>query len=797
MSITALVPAPMAGVDTPDEEQNNLEEVLGMFDQYILPFASYLSFEPLIREIKSKAAHGNSTEMEVAQFILGKLAQAPELFQPIKDKDTLEQYREVVNFLMMMVVPPGVGRLHLIKAMPPFNLQPFFTTPALEELMSQKAVKYFFNENQFDFYCAMVVNACSLILNQYYGQQIKIGNPFTLSIQYPGQSLERHFKIAMDISHIEIKRLAPLRHLSQDDINKMLSNVFDLELWLKNIPPQNFAFHGFALGQLIDITDEEALSRLKFGLLEPDAVVDPEKINQLQNNLRTYFGLSNLRLGITALDYPKGNAILHKYKIRFDFLAHQHECLLNEENKNSIYEKACKYREVLLIEDIAQVSPMTPIERDLLREGIRSILVAPLFSKDKQVIGLLEIGTPNAYELNSFLEVKFKSIISLFAIAIERSRNEIDNRIEAIVREQYTAIHPSVEWKFVETSYQLLEKREKDPRNAVVDPIVFQDVYPLYGQADIVGSSVKRNYGIQADLIDNLERVKKVLHRGVKIAGFPLLHQYLMYADQNQQALENEFNSSDESRIVEWLHEDVHPLFMELGKRYPDISDAIATYFSSLDSELHIVYRERKAYEQSVTKLNNSIGNYLEGQQKLAQQIIPHYFEKYKTDGVEYDMYVGQSLLNKGSFNPMHLKNLRLAQLIDMCEIARLVKKLQPSLPVSLDTAQLVFVYNTPLSIRFRNDEKQFDVDGAYNVRYEILKKRIDKSLIEGTEERLSQSGKVAIVYLQEKERQEYLEYCEFLRYKGYIKGEVEDLLLGKLQGVQGLHALRISVNFE
>ena len=62
--------------------------------------------------------------------------------------------------------------------------------------------------------------------------------------------------------------------------------------------------------------------------------------------------------------------------------------------------------------------------------------------------------------------------------------------------------------------------------------------------------------------------------------------------------------------------------------------------------------------------LNSVIGNYLEKQEKINQEIIPHYFEKYKTDGVEYDMYIGQSLLHMDQFSPMHLKNFRLSQLI-------------------------------------------------------------------------------------------------------------------------------------
>lgn len=91
-------------------------------------------------------------------------------------------------------------------------------------------------------------------------------------------------------------------------------------------------------------------------------------------------------------------------------------------------------------------------------------------------------------------------------------------------------------------------------------------------------------------------------------------------------------------------------------------------------------------------------------------------------------------------------------------------------------------------------DEKKFDVDGAYNVRYEIIKKRIDKAYIKGTDERLTQAGRIAIIWLQEKDRLEYQEYLDHLVHNGYISAEIEDLELEKMQGVEGLKAIRVQV---
>ena len=101
------------------------------------------------------------------------------------------------------------------------------------------------------------------------------------------------------------------------------------------------------------------------------------------------------------------------------------------------------------------------------------------------------------------------------------------------------------------------------------------------------------------------------------------------------------------------------------------------------------------------------------------------------------------------------------------------------------------------MSIRFRFDEKRFDVDGAYDMRYEIVKKRIDKALVRGSSERVTQPGKIAIVYSQPDEAAEYRTYIEYLQNRGYLGSEVEDLELGELQGVHGLHALRVTVTLR
>jgi hypothetical protein len=193
--------------------------------------------------------------------------------------------------------------------------------------------------------------------------------------------------------------------------------------------------------------------------------------------------------------------------------------------------------------------------------------------------------------------------------------------------------------------------------------------------------------------------------------------------------------------------------------------------------------------------LNDAVSTYLDSAERAAQADCPHYFEKQRTDGVDYSIYAGASLLEDGGFTPLHLKNLRLWQLMVACGIAAQAERIKPRLPDPLDVTSLILVQHAPLAIRFRFDEKRFDVDGAYNVRYEIMKKRIDKAVVRGTTERLTQPGKIAIVYSQTAEAAEYRDYITYLQSLGYLHGEVESLELEELQGVSGLRALRVAVD--
>lgn len=256
-------------------------------------------------------------------------------------------------------------------------------------------------------------------------------------------------------------------------------------------------------------------------------------------------------------------------------------------------------------------------------------------------------------------------------------------------------------------------------------------------------------------------------------------------------------NTGDEVSLTHFLKQDIYPVFNHLKTLNTSLRKSIEKYMLQINDKLHVIYDERKKYDESVNLLNEELSNFTDTKQIEAQEMFPHYFERYQTDGIDYNMYIGQSLVRNRTYNEMYLQNLRLWQLQMMCELEVIAHNLKGDLEHPLEIASLILVHSTPLAIRFRMDEKRFDVDGAYNIRYEIIKKRIDKAHIKNTKERLTQPGKIAIVYNQLHEAKEYMKYIKHLQSMNYLLEGIEDIDIEDLQGTSGLKALRVSVNYN
>ena len=93
------------------------------------------------------------------------------------------------------------------------------------------------------------------------------------------------------------------------------------------------------------------------------------------------------------------------------------------------------------------------------------------------------------------------------------------------------------------------------------------------------------------------------------------------------------------------MRNEVEVCFQRLRERVPSsVWPSFDLYYNSIEPSLGVLYNRRKSFEDSLTTINEAVSEFLEEAEEEAQALFPHYFEKYKTDGVEYNIYIGKSL---------------------------------------------------------------------------------------------------------------------------------------------------------
>lgn len=225
-----------------------------------------------------------------------------------------------------------------------------------------------------------------------------------------------------------------------------------------------------------------------------------------------------------------------------------------------------------------------------------------------------------------------------------------------------------------------------------------------------------------------------------------------------------------------------------------NVVPVIKRYFKETEKATGRFHIYRRKYEETIATINEKMASIIDQRQLDAQLIFPHYYERFKTDGVEHNLYIGRSIAPRKKFSVQKVHDLRLWQIRVLCEMENAHHRQRPALPYPLEVTSLILIYNSKISIRFRMDEKRFDVDGSYNARFEIVKKRIDKALIKDSKERITQAGRITIVYSSDAEEDEYIKYISILQAEGILEDRMEIFDIEDLQGVSGLKGLRARI---
>lgn len=328
----------------------------------------------------------------------------------------------------------------------------------------------------------------------------------------------------------------------------------------------------------------------------------------------------------------------------------------------------------------------------------------------------------------------------------------------------------------------------------ILEKIAFKDVYPIYGAVDIKDSTRIRNLSYKQVLIQHLSYIQELLNNLAQRDGTIV---FLGFRENIEKIFNCVKDNGVEKNIVsirEFLETEI-PVLLDQVRSSCGMDDDLTHLIRQIENHnAQIIEPGNDPFEKSLSTLTRAIKEEFAVLNTEIQEIFPSYFETIRTDGIEYDGYIGQSITPTITFKIEMLHQIRKKQILSMVRIIQKTKELSSELPIALRTTQLLFVHPDKISISFREDEKRFDVEGGYNIRYQIIKKRIDKALIENTKERLVQPDTIAIVFSNENITSSIVDNLNEIAAMGLIEKNFEFHTLEELQGVSELRAIRVKV---
>jgi hypothetical protein len=757
------------------------------------PLKIEVSFKKLFDSYRSQMNSGNELMLERFEKILKVEEEYPILTKGISKEAELKKYMPQIDLILDDLFNPMLTKNEIKGVSFPFNESFFKTTQRYKDILSDAGDDYsleLMNFSDREFF----IMGCSMILSFYYGYKIDFRRPFYYKIP-DKNGIFRSYRVMYNADFIEIEKTERSKDITQEDVDRLLENFENINVWKELFPPNSWKFKGFVIVNLFDVTMDVSVSDFKTNLLK-DENDKANSYNEFTTIFRSLFNINNIEIGFSNYNEEDGTFEKETYnsyllnglssQLSSEALCcHSHNILFNE---NELFN-------ITNVDKYYKKHPDNPLLKKLKSQNIQSAIFASIIDNDK-VLGILEIVSPDKNSLNTINANKLEEIMPFFIDFIVRKKEKMDNDLELIIQDECTSIHSSVHWKFKNEAKRYYNEL-KEGKKPNFKEIVFEEVYPLFGQIDIKGSSNARNLATKKDLILQLEFVIKKIEKINKVYHLLIFEQLIFSIEEYLNELDEQLLVDSEQRVTQFLDNEILPLFKHLSSKNDELEQIIGDHCTLEGTKSGFTYEHRKQYDDSVMLINRNMASVIDSHQADAQAMYPHYFERFKTDGVEHNLYIGRSITKHNTFNKVYLYNLRLWQLQVMCEMENSFYSLKDELPVPLDVSSMILVFNSPLSLRFRMDEKRFDVDGTYNARYEVVKKRVDKSYIKGTEERVTQPGKISIIYTHSEDEKEYLKYISFLQSKKKLLDDVEILEIEDLQGVTGLKAIRVSVLYS
>ena len=256
------------------------------------PLDIKISFKKLIDIYRTNLNEENPLVVKRAKQVLKTVAEYPQLLDGITYQDSYK-YIPQIDHILEDLFSPMLQDNEIKIACLPFNNTAFKATRRYTTIIHaagegfEPEIKNFDEDHYY-------IMGCSIILGQYYGYSIDFRRPFYYDIP-DANGILKHYRIVYNGDYIDIEKDPGAKTITQEDVNELLDNFTDIDLWKEKFPPNSYTFRGFVIANLFNVTADVSISDFKNNLLKFDKD-ETDAIQGFESVFRAIFNLSLIHI---------------------------------------------------------------------------------------------------------------------------------------------------------------------------------------------------------------------------------------------------------------------------------------------------------------------------------------------------------------------------------------------------------------------------------------------------------------------------------------------------------------------
>ncbi|MEL6124260.1 MAG: GAF domain-containing protein, partial [Bacteroidota bacterium] len=355
------------------------------------PFKVTLSFKKLIANVREMISTGdNPIIARGMDDFLGHINHLDALTGSIAVAE-YDEYIDDIELLLCLLFPHPLTHNEIKAATPPIQPDILYRSERFTKVfgeVSKLIPKEFDSMDEDRIYILM----CNYLLQSWYGINMYASRSPVYDV-VDTQGITRHYKSTYNVDFVDIIPPANPPTMSPELIQQLKHDFDNVRLWKEIFPPGSWELSGFGIRSFVDVSGEEALSRLKNLLIDQRAMQKAKDAERIMNPLfRTLIGIPDLEATFTRFDQSRGVFLRPSDDKPSISLGNMVECSSDTLLCSASSSRVFAERKPFFVQNVDQLPPEAAeitIHRHVMDQGYKSYVLVPVHFED-EMLGVLE-----------------------------------------------------------------------------------------------------------------------------------------------------------------------------------------------------------------------------------------------------------------------------------------------------------------------------------------------------------------------------------------------------------------------